>query len=138
MLNRRVDAIDLDRRSAGPGLEWDALVLATGSRARRLPYPVPEGVHTLRTVADAEALGAELRPGARLAVIGAGFVGAEVASTARSLGVEVTLVDMAAVPLERVLGRGGRRDPRRPLRGSRGRPAARHRARAIPCRRTVA
>ena len=67
--------------------------------------PVPAGVHTLRTLADAEALGAELRPGARLAVIGAGFVGTEVASTARSLGVEVTLVDIAAVPLERVLGR---------------------------------
>jgi 3-phenylpropionate/trans-cinnamate dioxygenase ferredoxin reductase component len=104
VLGRRVDAIDLDARSAGRGLEWDALVIATGARARRLPFPVPEGVHTLRTVADATALGAELHPGARLAVIGAGFVGAEVASTARSLGVEVTLVDMAAVPLERVLG----------------------------------
>jgi 3-phenylpropionate/trans-cinnamate dioxygenase ferredoxin reductase subunit len=104
VLGRRVDTIDLDGRTVGPGLEWDALVIATGSRARRLPFAVPEGVHTLRTVADATALGAELRPGARLAVIGAGFVGAEVASTARSLGVEVTLVDMAAVPLERVLG----------------------------------
>jgi NADPH-dependent 2,4-dienoyl-CoA reductase/sulfur reductase-like enzyme len=104
VLGRRVDAIDLDARTAGPGLGWDALVLATGARARRLPVPVPEGVHTLRTVADAAALAAELRPGARLAVIGAGFVGAEVASTARSLGVEVVLVDMAAVPLERVLG----------------------------------
>ena len=104
VLGRRIDAIDFDGRSAGPGLEWDTLVLATGARARRLPFPVPEGVHTLRTVADAAALGAELRSGARLAVIGAGFVGAEVASTARSLGVEVTLVDIAAVPLERVLG----------------------------------
>jgi NADPH-dependent 2,4-dienoyl-CoA reductase/sulfur reductase-like enzyme len=103
-LGRRVDAIDVAGRSAGPGLEWDALVLATGARARRLPFPVPEGVHVLRTVADAAALGAELRPGARLVVIGAGFVGAEVASTARSLGVEVTIVDMAHVPLERVLG----------------------------------
>jgi len=104
VLGRRVESIDLLGRSAGPGLDWDALVLATGSRARQLPFPVPAGVHTLRTVADAAALGAELRPGSCLAVIGAGFVGAEVASTARRLGVEVTLVDMAAVPLERVLG----------------------------------
>jgi 3-phenylpropionate/trans-cinnamate dioxygenase ferredoxin reductase component len=104
VLGRRVDAIDFDRRSAGPELPWDALVLATGSRARRLPFAVPEGVHVLRTAADAETLARELRPGRRLAIIGAGFVGAEVASTARKLGVEVTLVDMARVPLERVLG----------------------------------
>jgi NADPH-dependent 2,4-dienoyl-CoA reductase/sulfur reductase-like enzyme len=103
VLGRRVESIDLAGRTAG-GLAWDALVLATGARARRLPFPVPGGVHTLRTLADATALGAALRPGARLAVVGAGFVGAEVASTARSLGAEVTLVDLAAVPLERVLG----------------------------------
>ncbi len=70
----------------------------------QLPFPVPHGVHTLRTLADAEALRAELRPGRRLAIVGAGFVGAEVASTARALGVEVTLVDLTQVPLERVLG----------------------------------
>ena len=103
-LGRRVDAVDLERRTAGPGLEWDALVLATGSRARRLPFEVPAGVHVLRTAADAEALADDLTPGRRLVIIGAGFVGVEVASTARKLGVEVTLVDMARVPLERVLG----------------------------------
>ena len=103
-LGERVEAIDLERRTAGPGLEWDALVLATGARARRVPLPTPEGVHVLRTLADAETLRDELRPGRRLAIVGAGFVGVEVASTARSLGVEVTVVDMAAVPLERVLG----------------------------------
>ena len=104
VLGRRVESIDLERRTAGPGLEWDALVLATGCRARRLPFPVPAGVHVLRTAADAGALAGELVPGRRLAIIGAGFVGVEVASTARKLGVEVTLVDMARVPLERVLG----------------------------------
>lgn len=104
VLGRRVETIDLARRTAGPGLDWDALVLATGARARRLPFPCPSGVLTLRTAADAEALAAELGPGRRLAVIGAGFVGAEVASTARSLGAEVVLVDLAAAPLERVLG----------------------------------
>ena len=80
-------------------------MLATGGRARRLPFPVPAGVHVLRTLKDAEALRADLMPGRRLAVIGAGFIGAEVASTARSLGVEVTLIDLAHAPLERVLGR---------------------------------
>ncbi|HYY77264.1 MAG TPA: FAD-dependent oxidoreductase [Gaiellaceae bacterium] len=104
VLGRRVEAIDLGGKTAGPGLEWDALVLATGARARQLPFPCPSGVLTLRTLADAERLGGELAPGKRLAVIGAGFVGAEVTSTARSLGVEVALVDLAAVPLERVLG----------------------------------
>jgi 3-phenylpropionate/trans-cinnamate dioxygenase ferredoxin reductase component len=104
VLGRRVEAIDLSRKTAGPDLEWDALVLATGARARQLPFPCPSGVLTLRTVKDAETLRGELAPGRRLAVIGAGFVGAEVTSTARSLGVEVTLVDLAAVPLERVLG----------------------------------
>jgi len=103
-LGERVEAVDLARRTAGPGLEWDALVLATGARARRVPLPTPEGIHVLRTLADAEALREELRPGRRLAIVGAGFVGVEVASTARSLGLEVTVVDLASVPLERVLG----------------------------------
>lgn len=104
VLGRRVEAIGLGGKTAGPGLEWDALVLATGARARQLPFPCPSGVLTLRTVEDARALRRELAPGTRLAVIGAGFVGAEVTSTARSLGIEVALVDLAAVPLERVLG----------------------------------
>jgi 3-phenylpropionate/trans-cinnamate dioxygenase ferredoxin reductase component len=104
VLGRQVESIDLLRRSAGEGLDWDALVIATGARPRRLPFPVPEGVHVLRTAADSTALRAELRPERRLAVVGAGFVGVEVASTARRLGLEVTLVDVARFPLERVLG----------------------------------
>jgi NADPH-dependent 2,4-dienoyl-CoA reductase/sulfur reductase-like enzyme len=100
---RRIEAVDVERRLADD-IPWDALVLATGARARRLPFEVPPGVHTLRTAADAEALRAALRPGARLAIVGAGFIGAEVASTARALGVEVTLVDVGRAPLERVLG----------------------------------
>jgi 3-phenylpropionate/trans-cinnamate dioxygenase ferredoxin reductase component len=104
-LGRRVERIDVARRTAGPGLRWDALVLATGARARRLPSPLPDGVLTLRTVEDAKALRGELLPGRRLAIIGAGFIGAEVASTARALGVEVELVDLAEAPLERVLGK---------------------------------
>ena len=104
VLGRRIESIDLLHRTAGEGLEWDAVVIATGARARRLPFAVPAGVHTLRTVADAEALRHELEPGSRLVIVGAGFVGAEVASTARKLGAEVTVLDIARVPLERVLG----------------------------------
>ena len=100
VLGRRIERLD---ELAELGLDWDALVLATGAHARRLPG-LPPGVHTLRTRRDAEALRRDLVPGARLAIVGAGFIGAEVAGTARSLGVEVTLVDAAAVPLERVLG----------------------------------
>ena len=104
VLGTRVESIDLLHRTVAHGIPWDAIVIATGARARRLPFEVPAGVHTLRTVADAEALRADLRPGGRLVIVGAGFVGAEVASTARKLGVEVTVLDMARVPLERVLG----------------------------------
>lgn len=87
----------------GSNVTSDAVVLATGSRARRLPG-APPGVHTVRTLADATALRDELRPGVRLAVIGAGFIGAEIASTARSLGVHVTVIEAAPTPLARPLG----------------------------------
>jgi 3-phenylpropionate/trans-cinnamate dioxygenase ferredoxin reductase subunit len=97
-LDRRSAVLDDDRR-----VRWDAVVLATGARARALPGPAPAGVHRLRTLADALALREELLPGRRLAVIGAGLVGSEVASTARSMGVEVVLLDRA-LPLEAALG----------------------------------
>ncbi|GAB2761950.1 FAD-dependent oxidoreductase [Salinifilum aidingensis] len=88
----------------GSRVDSDGLVLATGARARTLPESVPDGVHTLRTLDDAHALRRELAPGARLVVIGAGFIGTEIASTAAGLGCEVDVVDAATVPLERVLG----------------------------------
>jgi NADPH-dependent 2,4-dienoyl-CoA reductase/sulfur reductase-like enzyme len=97
-LDRRSAVLDDDRR-----VRWDAVVLATGARARALPGPVPAGVHRLRTLADSLALREELLPGRRLAVIGAGLVGSEVASTARGMGVEVVLVDRS-LPLETALG----------------------------------
>ncbi len=82
----------------------DGVVLATGARAR-LPWPqVPAGVQVLRTVDDALRLRAGLVPGARLVVVGAGFIGAEVASTARGLGVDVTVVEAAAAPMTAALG----------------------------------
>jgi 3-phenylpropionate/trans-cinnamate dioxygenase ferredoxin reductase component len=90
--------------SRGRDLRFDALVLATGSRPLRLPAPPPVAVHELRTIADGRRLRDDLVPGAHLVVIGAGFVGAEVASTARALGARVTVVEAGAAPLERVLG----------------------------------
>jgi 3-phenylpropionate/trans-cinnamate dioxygenase ferredoxin reductase component len=107
VLGTRVVGVDPRARTAstdrGEVLRWDALVLATGARARRLGAAPPH-VRTLRTLDDALALRLALDSARRLAVIGAGFVGTEVASTARALGVEVTLVDPAPVPLGRVFG----------------------------------
>jgi NADPH-dependent 2,4-dienoyl-CoA reductase/sulfur reductase-like enzyme len=88
----------------GGRLVSDAVVIATGARARRLPGPTPAGVHTVRTVDDATALRAELVPGARLVLIGGGFIGAEIASTARALGVDVVVVEALATPLAGPLG----------------------------------
>jgi 3-phenylpropionate/trans-cinnamate dioxygenase ferredoxin reductase component len=108
LLGRRVRAVEpgaqLALTDANEELRWDALVLATGASPRVLPGWAGPGVHTLRTLDDAAALQRELHPGARVAVVGAGFVGTEVASTATSLGASVTLVDVTATPLERVLG----------------------------------
>jgi 3-phenylpropionate/trans-cinnamate dioxygenase ferredoxin reductase component len=108
VLGRRIVAVDASRRTAlaaaGELLSWDALILATGARPRRFPQPVPPGVHFLRTLADARALRDELVPGAHVFVVGGGFVGAEVASTAREAGVHVTLLEAAPVPFERALG----------------------------------
>jgi 3-phenylpropionate/trans-cinnamate dioxygenase ferredoxin reductase subunit len=104
----RIARIDARARTAvthdGRILSWTSLVLATGARARTLPK-LPRGVHVLRTLGDAVALGRELRPGRRLAIVGAGFIGGEVATSASSLGVDVVVIEAAEVPLERVLGR---------------------------------
>ena len=87
-------------------VHYDKLLLATGSRSRRLPIPGSEatGVHFLRTIDDARALDAALVDGSRLAVIGAGWIGLEVAASARERGVEVSVVEMARLPLCAALG----------------------------------
>ena len=101
---RTVDLAD------GSSVTSDGVVLATGSRARRLSPPPGRGddalagVHVLRTLDDAVALRDDLARAAALVVVGAGFIGAEVASSARSLGLEVTVVEAMATPLAGPLG----------------------------------
>ncbi|WP_345799835.1 FAD-dependent oxidoreductase [Microbacterium sp. AZCO] len=91
----------------GSTLTYDALLLATGSSPRRLPLDGAdlEGVRTLRTLDDSDALAAELRGGGRrLVLIGSGWIGMEVAATAKTLGNEVTVLERGRVPLEAALG----------------------------------
>lgn len=89
----------------GPDITVDAVIVATGARARTLPVRASlAGVHSLRTLDDAEALQQSLRDCRRLVVIGAGFIGAEVASTAAARGAEVTVVEAATLPMAHVFG----------------------------------
>lgn len=94
-LGARAVGLDLDRSRVrledGDEVPYDALLLATGARARRLSANPRERV--LRDLDDAVSLGAEIRKAGRVLVVGGGFLGMEIASSARSLGVEVTVVD---------------------------------------------
>ena len=86
-------------------VRYGALIVATGAHPRRLPGLAGRpNVHTLRSLGDARRLRSALVPGVRLAIVGAGFIGQEVAATARRLGVDVTLVEAAPTPLHGVLG----------------------------------
>jgi 3-phenylpropionate/trans-cinnamate dioxygenase ferredoxin reductase component len=82
----------------GPELAYDRLVLATGARPVALPGQ-PASAHLLRTHDDAVALRAALRPGARVVIVGAGWIGAEAATVARQLGCAVTVVEAGGSPL---------------------------------------
>jgi 3-phenylpropionate/trans-cinnamate dioxygenase ferredoxin reductase subunit len=92
--------------AGGERLAYDKLLLATGAAPRRLSVPGNDlgGVHSLRTLADAERLRDAIRHADRVAVIGAGWIGSEVAASARQAGRAVAMVDHAPVPLARVLG----------------------------------
>lgn len=93
--------------AAGDEIRFDGLVIATGLRPRRiLPQAAGQGAvaHVLRTLEDCLALRAALRPGRRVAIVGGGFVGCEVACTALRLGCEVTVIEAFAAPMIRVLG----------------------------------
>jgi 3-phenylpropionate/trans-cinnamate dioxygenase ferredoxin reductase component len=91
----------------GSTLRYARLLIATGAVPRRPPIEGVdrEGVHVLRTAADADVLRQVIERGGRLAIIGAGWIGSEVAATARSRGAEVALIEHAQTPLEHVLGR---------------------------------
>lgn len=105
-----VQVLDLDPVTGrvaladGSQLVGETVVLATGAAARPLPVAGGERALTLRSLPDARRLRSRLGPGVRLVVCGAGLVGAEVASTASALGVEVTLVDPDPAPLAALLG----------------------------------
>ncbi len=90
----------------GNPLRFDALLLTTGSSPRRLKLPGAEldGIHYLRTIADSDAIRARIARGGHLAVIGSGWIGSEVAASARQGGVEVTMVSDEALPIARVFG----------------------------------
>ncbi|MFE0106489.1 NAD(P)/FAD-dependent oxidoreductase [Streptomyces sp. NPDC059009] len=111
LLGTRATGLDPRTRSVllddGRALESDAVVIATGAHARRLPGPAHDlaGVHTLRTLDDARALRADLLRGpCRVVVIGGGFIGAETASSCVRLGHDVTVVEAAPLPLVPQLG----------------------------------
>ena len=104
-------AIALDPRAravvleGGERLDFDGLLVATGATPRRLPgAPAIAGLHTLRTLDDCIAIRAGLERGPRVAVVGAGFIGAEVAATCRQRGLDVTLIETLPVPMATTLG----------------------------------
>jgi 3-phenylpropionate/trans-cinnamate dioxygenase ferredoxin reductase component len=90
----------------GREVGYDALLLTTGAEPRRLPVPGADlgGVYYLRTLADCDALRRRLEAGARVAVVGAGWIGSEFAASARQLGLDVTVIDPLALPNERIFG----------------------------------
>ena len=106
-----VTDLDLGRKSVslvdGTEIAYDKLLLATGSRPRRLPLADDSGVPTayLRTIEDSDRIRAAFGPGHRIVIIGAGWIGLEVAAAARAAGTEVTVFEVAELPLLRVLGR---------------------------------
>ncbi|MBL8775763.1 MAG: NAD(P)/FAD-dependent oxidoreductase [Acidimicrobiales bacterium] len=108
-LGERAVGLDLGAREVeladGGRLGFDGLVIATGCRPRTIGGEGLAGVHVLRTLDDALALRADLERGpSRVAVIGAGFIGSEVAASCRARGLDVTVIEALPVPLERALG----------------------------------
>jgi 3-phenylpropionate/trans-cinnamate dioxygenase ferredoxin reductase subunit len=105
-----VEEIDVASRevvlAGGERLGFERLLIATGAEPRRLPVPGDdlEGVHYLRELRDSDRLIEELNRRSRLVVVGAGWIGAEVAASARQKGLEVTLIERGRLPLESILG----------------------------------
>jgi 3-phenylpropionate/trans-cinnamate dioxygenase ferredoxin reductase subunit len=89
----------------GESVHYDGLVIATGASARNLPGALPQGVHVLRTLDDALRIRERLQGSPRVAIVGAGFIGLEVAASCRALGLDVTVVELLQVPLAHAVGR---------------------------------
>jgi 3-phenylpropionate/trans-cinnamate dioxygenase ferredoxin reductase subunit len=106
-----VEAIDPGagrvRLEGGEELDYDRLLITTGAEVRPLEVPGADldGVYYLRTLQDSDALRERIGQGGRLAVIGSGWIGSEVAASARQMGAEVTIIDMVKLPNEKVFGR---------------------------------
>jgi NADPH-dependent 2,4-dienoyl-CoA reductase/sulfur reductase-like enzyme len=108
MLGRAATGIDTARKVVlidEDEVPYDALIIATGVRARRFPNTDHlAGVHTLRNLDDAAAIRSAMDAGARVVIIGAGFIGSEVASAARKRGLDVTILEALPTPLARIVG----------------------------------
>lgn len=108
-LSTRVARLDTDARRAelegGGDIDWDQCVIATGSRVLHLQVPGADlpGIHYLRTIDDVDAIRARFVRGARLTVVGAGYIGLEVAAVAAAAGLEVTVLEMAERVMSRVV-----------------------------------
>ena len=100
-LETRITGIDRDGHrlstSSGDEIDYDQLILALGSRERRIPVPGSDlaGVHYLRTITDVERIKARLPTSKRVVIVGAGYIGLEVAAVCRKAGLDVTVVEMA-------------------------------------------
>jgi 3-phenylpropionate/trans-cinnamate dioxygenase ferredoxin reductase subunit len=108
-LNTRVDDIERSERTVhtnkGQSFGYDKLVLALGSTVRRIPLPGTDlpGVYYLRSIADVDNIRRNIAPGRKLVIVGAGYIGLEVAAVCRQLGLEVTVVEMADRVMSRVV-----------------------------------
>ena len=108
-LGVRAEELDPDRRRVrlddGRSLDYDGLLLATGSRVRRLNIPGSDlpGIHYVRNVADVDSISESVRPGKRLVVVGAGYIGLEVAAVAATKGLEVTVLEAVDRVMARVV-----------------------------------
>lgn len=100
--------LDLQRRQVLVGaraVDFDGLIIATGARPLQLPVKTSlSGIYSLRTIEDAIAIKKRLLPGVRVVIIGSGFIGAEVASSAASCGSQVTILEAAEAPMTRAVG----------------------------------